>query len=77
MSIKSIKMTISKSKKQYVFLSHVPSIIQSIPRPKVKVCHVDCVPTDTHTDTKLTTEGTLSEFQDFSFNLSSMIGPKL
>ena len=31
--------------------------------------------TDTHTHTKVNTVGTLSRFQEFSFNLSSRIGP--
>ena len=41
-----------------------------------KVCPVASVRTDGQIHTKVTTEGTLSGFQKFSFNLSSRIGQK-
>ena len=49
-------------------------------KPKIrflgqKVCPVASVRTDGQIHTKVTTVGTLSGFQKFSFNLSSRIGP--
>ena len=40
-----------------------------------KVCSVARMQIDRQTDTKVNTEDTLSGFQEFSFNLSSRIGP--
>ena len=70
MPIKSVKI-------KKLFLSR-PGITQpknQLPRSKSVTCSLR---TDTHTD-RVTTEGTLSGFQDFrifSFNLSTKIGPK-
>ena len=72
MRIKSVKMNISK--KKHAFLSHVPRIIQ----PKNYMLKgVLCSPiTDTHTDTRKCIRRTpFHGFRNFSFNLSSRIGP--
>ena len=79
MPIKSVKMKISKNKKMRFFLMSQGSLNPKIRFLGQKVCpvargHTD-IQTDTQTDTKVNTEDTLSGFQDFSFNLSSRIGP--
>ena len=76
MPIKSVKMKISKKK---VFFSHVTRITQpknQIPRSKgvLSSSGIDGH-TDRQTHTKVNTEDTLLGFHDFSYNLSSRIGP--
>ena len=61
MSIKSVKMKISKNKKKCFFLMSQGSFNQKIRFLGQKVCPV----AHGHTDTKVNTEGTLSGFQDF------------
>ena len=82
MPIKSVKMKISKNKKMLLFLMSQGSLNPKIRFLGQKVCPVARGRTDgqTHrptdqTHTKVTTEGTLSWFQEFSFNLSPSIGP--
>ena len=74
MPIKSEKMKISKNKKMRFFLMSQGSFNPKIRFLVEKVCPVACLQTDGQTD-RVTTVGTLSGFQDFSFNLSSRIGP--
>ena len=80
MPIKSEKMKISKNKKMRFFLMSQGSFNPKIRFLVEKVCPVACLQTDRQTDgqtDRVTTVGTLSGFQDFSFNLSSRIGPKI
>ena len=78
MPIKSVKMQ-NFEKQNNAFLSHIPRITQpknQIPWSKDVLCSpVTDRHTDRPTDTKVTTMGTLLGFQEFSFNLSSRIGP--
>ena len=56
-----------KNSKKKVFFSHVTRITQpknQVPRSKAVLCSPR-IDTHTHTDTKVTTVGTLSGFQDF------------
>ena len=76
MPIKSVKMEISKNKKMSFFLMSQGSLNPKIRFLGQKVCPVARGRTDGQTHTKVTTVGTLSGFQEFSFNLSSRIGPK-
>ena len=75
MPIKSVKMNISKKKKKMgvFFLMSQGSLSPKSRFPCQKMC--TDAQTHTQTDTKVNTEGTLSGFQDYSFNLSSRIGP--
>ena len=69
MPIKSVKMKISKNKKMCFFLMSQGSLNPKIRFLGQKMCSVARVRTDRHTDrqthTKVTTEGTLSGFQEF------------
>ena len=64
MPIKSVKMKISKNKKMRFFLMSQGSFNPKIRFLSQKVCPVARSQTDRHTD-RVTTEGTLSGFQDF------------
>ena len=74
MPIKDAKMFFffSKNKNMRYFLISQGSLNPKIRFLGQKVCRVARAQTD-----RLTTEGILSGFQDFSFNLSSSIGPVL
>ena len=72
MPIKSVKMKISKNKKMCFFLMSQRSLNPKIRFLGQKIWPVARSQRRTH---RVTTEGTLSGFQDFSFNLSSRIGP--
>ena len=69
MPIKSVKMKISKNKKMRFFLMSQGSLNPKIRFLGQKVCPVARGQTDRQTDgqthTKVTTEGTLSGFQEF------------
>ena len=69
MPIKSVKMKISKNKKMRFFLMSQGSLNLKIRFLGQKVCPVARGQTDRQTDgqthTKVTTEGTLSGFQEF------------
>ena len=64
MPIKSVKIKISKNKKMRFFLMSQGSFNTKISFLGKKMCPADCLRTDTQTD-RVTTEGTLSGFQDF------------
>ena len=70
MPIKSVKIEISKNKKIRFFLMSQGSINPKIRFPGQKMCPV----AREQTDTKVTTVGTLSGFQEFFLQLSSRIG---
>ena len=63
-SVKSVKMQISKNKNMCIFLMSQVSLNSKIRFLSQKVCPVARSQTDRHTD-RVTTEGTLSGFQDF------------
>ena len=65
MPIKSVKMKISKNKKMRIFLMSQGSLNQKIRFLGQRMCLVARVQRNRHTDTKVTTEGTLSGFQEF------------
>ena len=80
MPIKSVKNeNFEKQKKNCFFLMSQGSLDPKIRFIGQKVCSVARVHTDTHTDRqtdmKVNTEDTLQGFRNFSFNLSSRIGP--
>ena len=65
MPIKSVKMKISKNKKMRFFLMSQGSLNPKMRFLGQKVLPVARARTDRRTDTKVTTEGTLSGFQEF------------
>ena len=65
MPIKSVKIKISKNKKMCLFLMSQGSLNPKIRFLGQKVCPVARGRTDGQTHTKVTTEGTLSGFQEF------------
>ena len=65
MPIKSVKMKISKNKKMRFFLMSQGSLKPKIRFLGQKVCPAARERTDGQTHMKVTTEGTLSGFQDF------------
>ena len=65
MPIKSVKMKISKNKKNAFFLMSQGSLDPKIRFIGQKVCSVARIHTDRQTDTKVNTEDTLSGFQEF------------
>ena len=77
MPIKSVKMKISKNKKMYFFLMSQGSLDPKIRFLGQNVCSVDRMQADTQTDTKVSTEDTLSWFLEFFFNPSSRLGPTI
>ena len=82
MPIKSVKMKISKNKKMRFFLMSQGSLDPKIRFIGQKVCSVARVQTDRHTDRqthrqtrKWIQRTPFQGFRNFSFNLSSRIGP--
>ena len=65
MSIKSVKIEISKNKKMCFFLMSQGSFNPKIRFLGQKVCPVARVRTNRRTDTKVATVGTLSGFHEF------------
>jgi len=66
MTIKSLKMKITKNKKMRFFLMSQGSFDQKICFLGLKMCSVARGQTDRQTHTKVKTEDTLSGFQEFS-----------